>query len=139
MAKIPMPSYVIIEKREFEQLFDKVEQSGDTITALNSSKNSTRTKSRFHLSNRASKTKSRKKRSRSRSQEKNEQKSKRRRTDGGSDKETEGNSASKVCKTERISDSGEDGSGNNSDGEKCLERLGYDDSTSTESSGSIEY
>ena len=82
MAKLPMPSYVIIEKREFEQLFDKVEQSGDTITALNSSKNSTKTKSRFHLSNRAQKKKSRKKRSRSRSQEKNEQKSKRRKTDG---------------------------------------------------------
>lgn len=50
MPKSSMPTYVILEKREFEQLFETVERDGQELTALNvKTKNKTKTKSGFRL------------------------------------------------------------------------------------------
>ena len=48
--RLSMPSYVIIEKREFEQLFETVETEGKVLTAVNvKKKNKTEKNSRVRL------------------------------------------------------------------------------------------
>ena len=100
--KSSMPTYVIIEKREFEELFEKVERDGDRLTALNSS-----TKSLSHKDTRFSSSKpySKEKRKRRHTDESSEEQKRRKhakkfesRSESGGEEEV--NQTKEICEAE---------------------------------------
>lgn len=106
-----MPSYVIIERREFEELFEKVEQEGDKLTALNAStKNSSRRDARFSLSKPYEKD--RHKRS------KNKENRKRRKREKSSDNEESKNTQEEIRKRRHIDNECNNEGSKSDEGEK---------------------